>query len=268
MRPAADNNVPVAAQGDVATVLVIDDNNDAATWSFWFEDDARRRDEQGLEPRSFVLYGPVRATPSAANAAITSAFKDKVLPDIIVVDELLSTGGPYPQREAAGLRFMHTFRERASAEGMTLPPSVLWTALYTPGLAHAFVQAGGRHAAGRETPSSEFVQLLWNVLLRGETWTHSYRKPRLELKPPVQAVLPYFEADLPPHEIAKRLNLPGGADEVYSLRRTLFNKVNQIREQNNEALFEGKGQYTELARAALEHGQIWVPLAYRIDQAQ
>lgn len=249
-----------------ALVLVIDDNDAGEEWDARFAANARQR-EPGA--RTFQLYGDVCTTPQAGRAAVLHAFNEQqrtgeqLLPDIVVIDHVLATGGVNNRREPASLELVAALREMT---GDDLPPCVLWSGKYEPGLAYAFCERGGAHAFDRTVPAAEFVTALWDVLV-GARWSHQPSPPRLKVTPDILEALPYFEAELPTHEIAAGLTQDLGRrvtdTQVHDRLRALRIRVNALLEELGEPTLDGRGQSGRLARFASEQGVVWLPLAYR-----
>jgi hypothetical protein len=231
-----------------------------------FDEDAARDGSH-----RFIRYGDVCSTPQAGRALLLRALNEDLLPDLVVIDHVLATGAlESAPRVPAGLTLMRwittTFTGRA-----TVPPCVLWTAEYEPGLAHAFMEAGGAHAFGRDVPAAEFVGCLRSVADGSSRWQHEWTPPRLELTPAQRRVLPYFEANLPTHEIAARMRATGeirvdakqAEAWVNDRRREIMTRANKLCMVTGEAPFVGRGLSVALARFAQRHGNIWTPIAYR-----
>jgi len=258
------------------TVLVIEDNNDSETWDGWFQRDFERRSEREHPERRFVRYGDVCKSARGGYQKLLESLNDDLVPDLTIIDEMLETGGVYSAREPLGVKkVLRPFRDECRARGLSSIPTkcVLWSQRYTPGLAHAFVMSGGTHAFGRDIPSDELLEHLWAIhdSDRG-TWIHSdWTPPRLQLSDDQLAVLPYLEADLATHEIAARMIVAGeiskgpvGAqDWVNEKRRQIRDKANKILAASSRPLFQGSGHSSSLAKFAMEHGNIWIPLEYR-----
>jgi hypothetical protein len=250
------------------TVLIIDDNDSSAAWDLRFREDLERHGD--ADGPMFARFGDVCRTPQAGRAMILQALNDRLLPDLIVVDHVLATGLAKPHRSPEGLDLMSWIRDTFAGRA-TIPSCVLWTADYEPGLACAFVERGGTHAFGRDLPASEFVARLWGILAGTDRWKHDVELPELKLTPSQRKVLPYFEVNLPTHEIAARMSAAGELDVapaqreawVNDRRREIMERANRICEQTGEPRFEGKGLSFALARFAMLHGNVWVPLAYR-----
>jgi hypothetical protein len=250
------------------TVLVVDDNDSSAVWDLRFREDHERRGDP--EGPKFVRYGDVCRTPHAGRAAILQAFNDDLPPDLIVIDHVLASGSPGRRRVAAGLDLMRWIRDTFFDE-RPIPPCVLWTAEYEPGLAFAFVSSGGTQAFGRDIPAADVVGRLWAVLDGTDAWQHQWEPPELKLTPAQRKVLPYFEANLPTHEIAARMSAAGELKVapsqreawVNDRRREIMERANRICVQTGRPRFAGKGLSVALARFALQHGNVWIPLAYR-----
>jgi hypothetical protein len=256
----------VNAPGRTISVLIIDDGHSAATYDLWFAEDLERRAAAARPLDGIERYGDVVGTPHAGRAALLAAMNDGVMPDLVLIDFVLSTGGAEPRPVAAGLDLMSWLRDERAARGEQVPCAVLWTAEYRPGMAYAFVQRGGAHAVSRTTPVGEVIELLWRVHDSGERWEHTWGPPMLELTPALIALLPYLEADVPAHEIAARIALT--ADQVNDRRGELKRRVNALRERAGLPRLDGNGLSSSLARYALKHGHTWVPLAYREDNGR
>jgi hypothetical protein len=260
---------------DTIRVLVIEDNNDSQTWDSWFRRDFERRRERGDTDRKFARYGDVCKTAQAGFQKLLEALNEQLVPDLVVVDEMLETGGVYTRLEPLGLRrVLRPLRDECQSRGLASIPTkcVLWSQRYTPGLAYAFVESGGTHAFGRDVPSHALIEQLWAVHDDGASWRHDgWTPPKLELSHDQLAVLPYLEADLATHEIATRMidagEISRGASEaqdwVNEKRRQIRDKANKILSDAGEALFRGSGHSSSLAKFAMDHGNIWIPLEYR-----
>lgn len=266
----------MCADYETVRVLVIEDNNDSETWDLWFQKDHAARTVGGEPARKFVRYGDVCPTPQAGCQKLLEALNEGLLPDLVVLDEMLETGGPTSALAPLGVkRVLRPFRDECSRRGLGehLPVKfVLWSQRYTPGLAYAFVQSGGAHAFGREVPSGRFIAHLWSVHDGREKWSHgSATASHLELSEEQLAVLPYLEADLATHEIAARMIAAGELDRapaaaqdwVNEKRRQIRDKANTILEASGQQRFQGSGHSASLAQFAIEHGNIWTPLEYR-----
>jgi hypothetical protein len=264
------------AEAELVRVLVIEDNNDSETWDHWFGRDFDRRREHGSGTRRFIRYGDVCKTAQAGYQKLLEALNDRLMPDLVVIDEMLETGGMYSTLEPLGLKkVLRPFRDECRRRGMEPLPAkcVLWSQRYSPGLAYAFVASGGTHAFGRDVPSAKLIEHLWTIHDSGQAvWRHDdWTPPRLELSHDQLAVLPYMEADLATHEIATRMVAASeftrgpveAQDWVNEKRRQIRDKANKILAANGRTLFQGSGHSTSLARFALEHGNVWVPLEYR-----
>jgi hypothetical protein len=192
----------------------------------------------------------------------------------VVIDQMLTTGGPRPGREPAGLDgVMRWLRDECPRRGVKLPRCVLWSSSYSPGLAYAFVQSGGTDALGRDVPAEEVMRRLWEVHRGQARWELDWTRPKLELTDSQLSVMPYFEANLATHEIAERMFRAGeiGCDRgraenwVNQRRGDIMERVNALCDQLGLRRFEGRGLSVALARFALDHGNLWVPLAFRED---
>jgi hypothetical protein len=250
-------------------VLIIDDNDTDAVWDLRFREDRDRRNPPDNE-RMFVRYGDVCRTPQAGRAILLQALNEKLLPDLVVIDHVLSTGSPEYGRIAEGLNIMRWIRDTFADEA-PIPKCVLWTAEYEPGLAYAFVESCGTHAFGRDVPAADVVARLWDIWAGRDVWEHKWIPPRLKLTEAQLKVLPYFEANLPTHEIASRMATNGELTVapsqreawVNDRRREIMERANRVRELLGEPRFQGKGLSVALARYAMLHGNVWIPLAYR-----
>jgi hypothetical protein len=265
----------MAPETETITVLVIEDNNDSETWDTWFARDFERRLDRGDGGRRFARYGDVCKTARTGFQKLLEALNDQLVPGLVVIDEMLETGGVYTSLEPLGLKkVLRPLRSECRRRGMTSIPAkcVLWSQRYTPGLAYAFIQSGGTHAFGRDVPSHTLIEHLWSIYDEGETWRHvGWTPPKLELSHGQLAVLPYLEADLATHEIATRMIAAGeiskapaeAQDWVNEKRRQIRDKANKILADLGGSLFRGSGHSTSLAKFAMEHGNVWVPLEYR-----
>jgi hypothetical protein len=266
----------MGTRAEAVAILVIEDNNDGETWDHWFQRDFERRREVRDDRRRFVRHGDVCRTAKAGYHKLLEALNENLMPDLVVIDEMLETGGIYSRLEPLGLKnVLRPFRDECRSRGLDPLPTkcVLWSQRYTPGLAHAFVASGGTHAFGRDVPSAKLLDHLWEICDANDvTWRHAgWSPPRLELKDDQMAVLPYLEADLPTHEIATRMKAAGeivkgpaeAQDWVNEKRRQIRDKANRILSAAGEPLFQGSGHSTSLARFAIEHGNVWTPLEYR-----
>jgi hypothetical protein len=251
------------------------DNNDSETWDHWFQRDLERRGEGGADGRKFVRYGDVCKTAQAGYQKLLEALNDELMPELVVIDEMLETGGVYSRLEPLGLKkVLRPFRDECRKRGVDPLPTkcVLWSQRYTPGLAHAFVRSGGTHAFGRDVPSGKLLDRLWAIHDGDDAWRHDdWTPPKLELSDDQLAVLPYLEADLATHEIAARMlaarEISKGPveaqDWVNEKRRQIRDKANKILTEAGHPLFQGSGHSSSLARFAIEHGNVWIPLEYR-----
>jgi hypothetical protein len=265
----------MALETETIRVLVIEDNNDSETWDSWFERDHQRRRDRGAGERKFARYGDVCKTAQAGYQKLLESLNEKLVPDLVVIDEMLESGGAYSRLEPLGLRrVLRPLRDECRRRGMAAIPTkcVLWSQRYTPGLAYAFIKSGGAHAFGRDVPSHDFIDHLWTIYDDDAAWRHeAWAGPRLELSSDQLAVLPYLEADLATHEIATRMIAAGelakgpveAQDWVNEKRRQIRDKANKILADLDQPVFQGSGHSTSLARFAIEHGNIWIPLEYR-----
>jgi len=246
----------------IATVLVMDDRWRASNFEQYFRDHTSDLVDEGLPADRFELFGPVVQTTSLFRATMLRAFKDGVLPDVVLLDHLVPPSSK-ADAEQSSVRVMRWLRDECAAREIDVPKCVLWTARYSPGLAYAFVRAGGRHALGHEAGPDQLVDLLWRVLRDNAVWSHAPDPPKLQLGDKTAALLPYLEADLPVHEITAGLTRDERkdvtADHVHDRRRALVSAIN---EQLGMKIV-GSGLSTSLAKIALEHGHIWEPLEFR-----
>jgi hypothetical protein len=260
---------------DAVRVLVIEDNNDSETWDHWFDRDFERRRGHG-DDRRFLRYGDVCKTAQAGYQKLLEALNDGLMPDLVVIDEMLETGGVYGRLEPLGLKkVLRTFRDECRHRGIEPLPTkcILWSQRYTPGLAYAFVLSGGTHAFGRDLPSARLLDHLWTIHDSNHfIWRHeACTPPKLELSDDQLAVLPYLEADLATHEIAARMIATGeisrppveAQDWVNEKRRQIRDKARKILAAGALPLFQGSGHSSSLAKFAIDHGNIWIPLEYR-----
>lgn len=255
---------------DVAA-LIIDDNDAAETWDLRFRVDPRPSPTDPGAVRYLVRFGDVCTTPQAGQAALLRALRTNSMPDLVLIDHVLSTGGPTPTRAPAGLQIMRWLRLQCEKLEQPIPPCVLWTAEFTPGLAKAFLECGGAFAYGRDVPAAEVVSGLWDVYDDGMRWEPPTPAHRLELGETLPRLLPYLEANLPTHEIANRMLAAGEISPrikdahswVNDSRRQIMTRANSLCAEIGQPPFEGKGLSVALARFASEHGHVWVPLAYR-----
>ena len=204
------------------------------------------------------------------------------MPELVVIDEMLETGGTYSRLEPLGLkRVLRPFRDECRRRHLPRLPAkcVLWSQRYTPGLAYAFVTSGGTDAFGRDVPSTKLLDHLWAIHDNDEvTWRHDqWRAPKLQLNEDQLAVLPYLEADLATHEIVARMAAAGeisrgpvdAQDWVNEKRRQIRDKANKILAATGQALFQGSGHSTSLAevraRARQRLGPARVPRVDRHD---
>lgn len=252
-------------------MLIIDDNDAAATWDLRFTMDPRPAEDGAASLRHLVRFGDVCTTPQAGQAALLRALRTDAMPDLVLIDHVLSTGGPTPTRAPAGLQVMRWLRTQSTTFKTPVPPCILWTAEFTPGLAKAFVDSGGAFAFGRDVPAAEVVSGMWDVYDDGVRWAPPSQAHRLELGEILSRLLPYLEANLPTHEIANRMTASGEISPrvkdahswVNDSRRQIMSKANDLCSEIGRKPFEGKGLSVALARFAAAHGNVWVPLAYR-----
>ena len=293
------------------TVFVVDDNDDARIWERRFDDDrvarsavaaAARAELRGRvdqasrsadevpsalrtqldaaeaeyarqDERRFALLGGVYGSAPSVRAHLRQTLIDGFLPDLVIFDQQLSSADDPDGFSADGLPLMSWFRGACVALGRDLPPSVLWTSKYDDGIAHAFVDRGGRHAFPRDLPGARFISALWRVLDEPEFRWRPPTSPtgvQLPLTKGVLPVLPYFEAGLSTHEIVSRMQEAGdlprvkdGPTWVNDKRSTIMQLANTFAEDHALADRFHKGQTEALARFARAHGHSWVPLRYR-----
>ncbi len=254
---------------EIVTVLCVEDKDDAETFDREFERDRASRCEfDGDEPRRLVRFGTVVKSDRAARAALLRAANDDVLPDIVLIDHMLTGDGreKYVER---GLCLMAWIRDEFAQRDADPPACVLWTTRFNAGLAWAFVQCGGIQAIDRMKTWPDQLDEIWQAYdwhVRGEgRWAHAAKEgyPKLSLPPSCAALLPYLADDVPTPEIAAALGI---SQDVVHGRRQAF--VEAINEQIPQRLLPGgkpvvvNGRSTSLAKLAAEHGNVWVPLAY------
>lgn len=256
--------------GEIVTVLCVDDRDDAETFDRAFERDrAGRCRYEGDDPPRLARFGAVVGSDRAARAVLLASANDGALPDIVLIDHMLEGDGREKYAER-GLHLMTWIRDEFSRRAMRAPACVLWTTRFEPGLAWAFVQRGGIQAVDRRLTWPDQFDAIWqarewHVAGHGH-WTHAPRDgfSTLSLAPSCVALLPYLADDVPAADTAAALGI--STDAVHGRRQALVEAMNN---QIPDRLLPGgkplvvNGRSTSLAQIALEHGHVWVPLAYR-----
>lgn len=250
-------------------MLCVDDRDDGETFDRQFAaDQVRRREFEGDEPRCLARFGPVLTSARAARATLLRAANAALLPEVVLLDHQLRGENGAIDAEA-GLGVMAWIRDEFARREREPPVCVLCTARFSPGLAYAFIRCGGRQAIDKTASWSEQIEAIWQACdwhARGEGhWTHRPRDgyPPLSLPPSSAALLPYLDADVPAPQIAAALGL--APDAVHDRRGALVKAINK---QVPRGLLPGmqevliNGRSTSLARIAMDHGHVWVPLAY------
>lgn len=223
--------------------LVIDDGRSEVFYDAQFDANAQRRAEAGFEGR-ITRFGAVRRSPRAGRHGVLEALNGDFALDLVIIDHRLSDGETPPRQIAGGISLMRWIQHEYEQRERLVPPCVLWTAEYTPQLAHTFVLAGGRHAFPHTGVLEEIVDELWSVADGSARW-RPVEHPACELTDEDRELLPYLAADWPNHRIAEDLSRRHGEsvsqELVTSRRRAMLQKrVNPFRREQNSRSSSGR----------------------------
>lgn len=270
---------------ETASVLIVDDGDGSRVWDQRFSEHYSDLLERRAPARLFARVGEVCKTATYAEVAVLRMLEHGMKVDLVIIDDELRTRPGAAEFEKSAVRLVKfivgAYRSDAEKTDDGEPPleepkCVLRSAGCSPGLAFAFCHHGGSHAFNASLPTSDFLDKLWDVL-KGETWSHVGKVPKLALTPSQLKVMPYFHAGLPTHEIVRRMLAAGeltprageiptvwGADWIHQRSREIMQRASDHAESlGNGRPFEGGGVRQAMAEYAIEYGNVWMPLEYR-----